>query len=163
MRWSTRVRWRRRSLASCAGARRPSTWSTKGLHCHAALLPLRSTAAGKAGLHAPRRGAHRHGAYHAPHTCIRAEHGASPFRVARPRSAESAGAAFALFHSLARQSAARLGRKAAVESGNIPLQKFCLRVCSVFRTGSGSRKLTHVPLPPRRPLGDNQPPISAGG
>ena len=161
MRWSTRVRWRRRSLASCAGARRPSTWSTKGLHCHAALLPLRSTAAGKAGLHAPRRGAHRHGAYHAPHTCIRAEHGASPFRVARPRSAESAGGLCPL--SFTHQSAARLGRKAAVESGNIPLQKFCLRVCSVFRTGSGSRKLTHVPLPPRRPLGDNQPPISAGG
>jgi hypothetical protein len=97
MRWSTRALWQRRSLASCAGARRPSTWSTKGLHYYGARLPLRSTATGKAVLHAPRRGAHRHGAYHAPNTCIRAEHGVSPFRVARPRSAESAAG---ISHSL---------------------------------------------------------------
>ena len=160
MRWSTRARWRRRSLASCAGARRPSTSSTKGLHCHAALLPLRSTAAGKAGLHAP--DVEHTDMEHTTHHTDADARSTGPLPSAWPvRAPLRARAAFALFHSLARR--ARCPPRQEGSSGereySPPKVLLELREC-VFRTGSGSRKLTHVPLPlpPTRPRGDNQPP-----
>ena len=137
MRWSTRARWRRRSLASCAGARRPSTSSTKaltkGLHYHAALLPLRSTAAGKAVLHAP--DVEHTGMEHTTHHTDAGARSTGPLPSAWPvRARLRARAAFALFHSLARRALPAYGLEAAEGSkwraGIFPSKSF-VRECAV--------------------------------